>query len=269
MSLEKRFIALSFVLSAVIASPAAATVLYSGSGTQTPDDQGWIYMTNPIVGASAVNTATDGVTTLDTTAVRSDQAGYFSEFALLGSHPLMPVLDRSAGYIVRFTLGLISEGHNASDLNGDNVADRGGFSIIALCSDSLGIEIAFWSDQVWAYDYADIGGGTMEFVHAESTSGFSPSASLTNYELAISGSTYTLSAGGSQILTGLLRNYSGEGWPYTNTSFLFLGDDTSNADSEILLSFVEVVPEPASLLIIAAGTPMLLKRRRKWATNLE
>lgn len=263
MSLTLRLEALAVILLAIVASPAVAEVLYSGSGTQTPNDQGWIYMTNPIVGASATNTAVAGVTMLYTTGVRSDQAGYFSEFPVLGSHPLMPTLDRTAGYIVRFTLGLVGESHDATDLNGDTIPDRGGFSIIALSSDSVGIEIAFWDDLVWAYDYADIGGGTFEFVHAENATGFIPPAALTNYELAVSGSTYTLSAAGSQILAGSLRNYSGEGWPYTNASFLFLGDDTSSADSHTLLSFVEVVPEPATMsIMLAAGFPILLKRRR-------
>ena len=84
---------------------------------------------------------------------------------------------------------------------GDGVDDRGGFSVIALSSDGLGVEIAFWADEAWAYDYRDVS-GTDQFVHDEGSTGFRPDAAMTSYELFVSGSTYTLKAGSTQILTG-------------------------------------------------------------------
>ena len=250
------------IVVALAAASARAQVLYDGSAGTTPDAQGWKYVTNPLVGAGATNTVTTGGAALDTTAVRTDQAGYFSEAPIIGKHPLMPTLDRTAGYGVRFDLHVVSEGHNADDRNTDGVDDRAGYSIIALSSDLMGVEIAFWPDEVWAYDRRDIGGGVMEFVHDESSTGFNPDIGLLRYELLIVGSTYTLTAGGSQVLTGALRDYSGEGWPYTTPSFLFLGDDTSAADSLTRLTHVEVIPEPATLLLLAAGGNALVRRRR-------
>ena len=73
---------LEFVLGV---SSVQAVVLYDGSGNQTPDNQGWLYATEPITGASATQSASGGVTTLDTMPQITDKAGYFSTI-----HPLMP-----------------------------------------------------------------------------------------------------------------------------------------------------------------------------------
>ena len=244
-----------------VASSAGAVVLYNGASGGTPDAQGWRYATDPLFVASATSSESGGVTTLDTTPARDDKAGYFSELPILGQHPLMPALDRTAGYVVRFDLQIVSEGHNVKDLNSDSVDDRGGFSVIALSSDGQGVEIAFWTDEVWAYDYRDVG-GNFEFVHDEGSSGFDPSAAMTRYDLSVAGSVYTLEADGTEVLSGPLRDYSAEGWPYTTPSFLFFGDDTTSADSMTGLAFIEVIPEPGTLLLLGVGAVAMMRRRR-------
>jgi len=245
-----------------VSSLAGAQVLYDGSAGGTPDAQGWLYRTLPLGGASALNGAAGGVTTLDTTAVRTDYAGWFSEFLPSGRHPLMPALDRAAGYVVRFDLQVLAEGHDVRDIDGDLVDDRAGFSVIALSSDGQGIELGFWADEVWAYDYRTVGAGE-EFIHDETSVGFRPDAAMTRYELWVTGPAYTLKAGGAAVLSGALRDYSGGGEPYTTPSFLFFGDDSGSADSRAALSYIDVIPEPASLCLLAAGAAALLRRRRR------
>ena len=73
---------------------------------------------------------------MTTTLQISDKAGYFAK------NQLMPQLDRTAGYTVRFTAQVQEELHNNNN--------RAGFSVIVLSSDLKGIELGFWEDQVWA-----------------------------------------------------------------------------------------------------------------------
>jgi hypothetical protein len=209
----------------------AATTLYDGSLGTTPDHQGWIYLTDPLFGTAATQAASDGVTTLDTTAATSDSAGYFG-FGLA-------TLDRSTGYTISLTLKLDSETHTSTD--------RAGFSLIALSSDHQGVELGFWTDQVWAQNVG--------FTHGESASDATTSASV-RYDLTISGNAYSLSVGGTALLNGTLRDYSASGAPYTQNNTIFFGDDTSSAAAKAEVANVEAssVPEPGSLALLALGT---------------
>ena len=89
------------------AAPAAVRaetfVRYDGALGGTPDTQGFTYLTLPLVGAAARQSFTDGATTLDTTAVQAESAGYFAQN--------MPALDRNLGYTVRFTVAVEQETH--------------------------------------------------------------------------------------------------------------------------------------------------------------
>lgn len=216
-------------------------VLFDGSTNTRPDQQGWFYLTNPTVGSSATATAGGGVTTLDTTAVIGDQAGYFSRITGLGSHPLMPTLDRASGYTVRLDARLVSEAH-ASD-------DRAGFSLIVLGEDLRGVELGFWTNEVWAQADSPL------FTHAEGAA-FNTTVA-TRYDLSVLGDSYTLFAGGSPLLTGALRDYSAFGPPYTTRSFLFVGDDTSSAGARVELARIGVtlaaIPEPGSAVLLGIG----------------
>lgn len=238
------------LLSVGYADSSTTTVLYDGSrNTGTPDTQELLYLTDPFLKAQAIQSFADGVTTLDTSADISDKAGYFAWPQVTDS---MPTLDRSQGYTVQFTVRVVAENHTSND--------RAGFSIIVLSDDLRGIELGFWSDQIWAQSEA--------FTRAESGT-FDTTAGLTTYSLVVRGDTYTLSSDATPIVSGSLRDYSESipacsiitGCPYTTPNFLFLGDDTTSAAAEIKLSYVAITtsdpPATATAAPSASATATL------------
>ena len=237
-----------------LASSAGAAVLYDGAIGGTPNTQGWNYLTDPLGGASATHSESGGVTTLDTTPVTADSAGYFSEIPQFGllKHPSLGALDRNDGdgFTLRLTAMVVSELHTS--------IDRAGFSIIVLTSDNKGIELAFWPGTVWAQ--------STTFTHAEEIA-FATNAAMVVYDVAVQDNGYDLYADDALILSGSLRDYSAHPHPvYSETDFLFFGDDTSSAQAEVDISYVEVldyaVPEPATLTLLALAGAALLRRRR-------
>lgn len=228
------------------ATHAQVTTLYDGSLGTSPGAQGWTEFVPP----PATQTVSGGKTTLNTTASNLLQAGY-------SRTPF--TLDRSAGYSVRFDVRLLSESHANNN--------RAGFDVIVLSSDLQGIELGFWTNEVWAQS-----GPT--FTHAEgaafdTTAALGGLAGTTRYDLQVSGSSYTLFANGSSLLTGALRDYSSFGAPYNVPNFLFLGDDTTSANGAAEIAFVAVTvaaPEPGAgsfLLLggfLAAGGSVLRRR---------
>jgi hypothetical protein len=214
--------------------PAAATVLYDGGLGTKPAAQGWFYQ-----GGGASETFGGGATTVDTTSNKSIMSGYFaSQAGFLGSTAPVPVLDRAAGYTLTFAAQVEAEDHSGSDKNGDGIGDRAGFSVIALSSDKLGIELGFWGDQVWAQEG---GSGSSLFTHAEGAA-FSTTGLIT-YELTLYGDSYRLSSGGASILTGKVRDYTafvGALDPYETPSFLFFGDDTSSASARFRIARIAI-----------------------------
>ncbi|NER37213.1 MAG: DUF4347 domain-containing protein [Oscillatoria sp. SIO1A7] len=223
----------------IVAVPGASFSLYDGTGT--PDSQDFFYLAanpfsfSPPNGIAATQTGQN----LNTTAQTDDYAGYF------GNPAAIPLLDRNVGYTVSFTAQVVSENHAGSDKNGDGQEDRAGFSAIVLSNDLKGIELGFWTDRIWAQEE-----GAAEpppntntlFTQAESAA-FNTTTGLIPYDLTVLGNTYTLSSGGTTILTGNLRDYSnftGLLNPYSIPNFLFLGDDTPSADAEINLSSVSI-----------------------------
>jgi hypothetical protein len=236
-----------FVLCA--AGSAPAVVLYDGALNTAPSAQGWRYVTDPLFGASATQSTGGGLVSLDTSAVIDDKAGYFSSFPVLGSHPQMPVLDRAAGYSIDFRARVASETHSSTS--------RAGFSVIALSSDLKGVELGFWTNEVWAQADSPL------FTHAEGAA-FNTSAALTDYRLDVVGGQYQLSANDTPILTGLLRDYSSFGFPYNTPSFLFFGDDTSSASASLELARISVnIPEPATAALVAAMAMLHALRRTR------
>ena len=206
-------------------------VLYDATEGTTPDEQGFTFFTLPFVGAAATQLYADGVTVLDSTPVQSEQAGYFGRSTL--------PLSRVTGYSVRFTVRLLEENHANNN--------RAGFSIISLGDDAKGIELGFWTNEIWAQE-----GGGQIFTHAEGVA-FDTTADVVAYELRMGGDTYTLLADDTAILTGSIRDYTsfeGPVDPYETPNLLFLGDDTSSAAAKVEMAYVALVGES-----VATPTP--------------
>jgi hypothetical protein len=208
--------------------------LYDAALGGTPDTQGQLTYRDSRAAAAGQSFA-DGVTTLDTTTNQKDSAGYFADPRAI------PALDRQRGYALHFTVQVVEEYHADSDKDGDGVGDRAGFSVIALSSDTKGIELGFWKDQVWAQEQgaAEPPAGTL-FTHAESAP-FDTASRMVTYALAVRGDEYELSSDGSPILRGRLRDYTtfeGPVNPYRTPNFIFLGDDTGSARALIRLAYV-------------------------------
>ncbi|MGE3819764.1 MAG: hypothetical protein AB7I30_10030 [Isosphaeraceae bacterium] len=213
--------------------------IYDGALGTLPSAQGWIYLTNPLFGALATQSVGGGVTTLDTTARTSDQAGYFST-----GHPNVGILDRAVGFTINLRMRLVSESHVSGD--------RAGFSLIVLGSDAKGIELGFWQDQVWAQNDNPL------FTKGEGAA-FNTTTGLTDFGLTILGNSYSLSANGQSLFGGAVRDYSAFGAPYTSTNFLFMGDDTSSANARVEIARVGLaaVPEPSPLTLTGVGAFVL------------
>ena len=241
--------------------------LYDVTAGTLPGNQGWL----AVVPAPATEQHNGSWLNLDTTAERSSQAGYFSESPFNGAsqHPDMPVLDRLTGFHIDFQLQVLSEGHNQRDDNGDGLDDRAGFSLIAISEDLLGLEVGFFEDRVWVYAAAGEGTNSL-FTQAEGVAW--DTTQMHDYRLTLLGGNYLLSANGSSLLTGSLRNYNPSGVnplfnPYDNPSFLFLGDDTTSADSNVLLGSISVsaIPEPSGVLILTLILGRVAVRRKSRA----
>lgn len=208
-------------------------VLYDAGLGGTPDAQGLLlYRSSP--GAVARQVFADGATTLDTSATIHDAAGYVV-------HPRhTPALERQAGYSLSFSVQLLAEDHGPSDKNGDGVGDRAGFSVIVLSSDTRGIELGFWLDQVWAQEQgaAEPPNGTL-FTRAEHAP--CDTGRMARYDLAVRGDGYVLSSAGQTLLAGPLRDYTafeGPVNPYRTPNFIFLGDDSGSAGAVVRLEYV-------------------------------
>ena len=229
------------------AAPAAnaTTALYDASLGNTPDKQKFQYQAingnNPFGTALATQTFSNGATTLDTSGQIADLAGYAT------TTPNVPVLDRHVGFSLDFTIQLQQETHTGSDKNGDNIDDRAGFSIIVLASDRKGIELDFWTNQIWVQNdgAAEPPAGTL-FTHGEGAA-FNTSSGLISYTLAIKGNAYSVSSGGSTILTGNVRDYTA--WeappfapanPYRTPNVLILSDNSTSASGITRLKYVAI-----------------------------
>ena len=242
--MQKKFISIAGILAAGVtavlwltfslqtASGAVAgvqtDVLYDGRLGTLPAAQGFTYLEFP---AGATQTISNGGVILDTTASAGISAGYFNRAEQT------PTLDRSQGFTVTLTTRILAESH----LNNN----RAGFSLIVLSSDLKGLELGFWSNEIWAQDDDSQDPGNL-FTHAEGVA-FATTTAVTTYTLHIITDTYTLSAAGAPILSGPVRdytNFSGFPDPYETPNLIFLGDDTTSAAGRAQLNHVSVTTHP-------------------------
>jgi hypothetical protein len=222
--------------------------LYDGATTSgTLASQGFDYQS--ALGLSS-QSASGGVTTLNTTLFIGDAAGYYVKPTSAS------YLNRTTGYILDFTARVVSEAHNGpnADKNGDGLSDRAGFSVIAISSDLMGIELAFWQDQVWVQQYD---AATNLFTHSPTveTTSFNTTTGLIPYQLIITGNTFSLYSSGTLILAGNLHNYSNFGAPYNVPDFIFLGDDTTSASAQVQISRFSVLSAMPALGVLT-NTPL-------------
>jgi Domain of unknown function (DUF4347)/Bacterial Ig domain/RTX calcium-binding nonapeptide repeat (4 copies) len=192
-------------------------------------------------------------------------AGTFSQL-----NPSFPALNLTNGYSVSFNVAVTAE----TSLT-DN---RAGFSIIAISSDApKGIELGFTNRNL-----GPNGGIFAQLDNPLFTRGESANFNISNatdYKLVVRGTTYSLFAGGTPLLTNQsLRNYGTFDPltsqpalpfnPYTQPNFLFFGDDTDQASATFTLGNISVNNFPVAandtysvvhdkVLNIAAATGVL------------
>lgn len=230
---------------------AAVTQLYDpGQGTLPQDQGGLLYIqtSGAVPGTVSQGTRLD---TSDDAGSGTDAAGFFNHFpnpfdlanpdTWIDVNPGFPSLDPVTGFTLGFELLLHGEVHGS--------IDRAGFSVILLGEDKRGLELGFWDDQIFAYR------DTPLFTHGEGAS-FDTTAARVLYELTVLGTSYLVEADGTEILTGLTRDYGAFGGfpdPYETPNFLFLGDDTGSAYADFTLGPVWVNSDPFSVPLPAAA----------------
>ena len=247
-------------------------VLYDGAENTLPQFQGWTYTALP---GSIAPTVSGGATNLNTT---------LSSAVIAGFSRADTVLDATAGYTLSFTAQVLAESRTAAaNKNNDGKDDRAGFSLSVVSSDaSKAIELGFWTDRVWAQDDgvtqadpslepddAPLSDFRTLFTQAEFVA-FDTQTALVNYDLTVQGDTYTLSANGTVILSGELRDYtafSGSIDPYQTSNLLSFSDNTPSAQASFNLASVSVTTTVANAAVSYTEGPTAIAINPNLAIN--
>jgi hypothetical protein len=222
---------------------ASTTVLYDPALGTLPAQQGWVPLA---LGAAATQAVVGNVYTLDTTG---------PGVGLYGHGLQSPVaLDTQAGFELQFSLQVLSETHSSPN--------RSGYSVVMVGNNpQQALELAFWTDRVWAYDYDALQAD--RFVRGVQAS-FDTTSALHQYTLRVQQQQYGLWVNGQALLSGGLHDYTADGVPYTVPNFIFFGDDSSRGNSNTRLGAVTlgaaspaVLPEPASAALVLAALALM------------
>lgn len=218
-----------FLAGVLVSAGVQAQVLFEARPDRWPTDQGWSYAAVP--GLAQQQHLGHAVRLLTTTAPL-EAAGYARQIA--------PPLDRRVGFnlVLRFRLPVEQHARN----------DRAGFSVILLDAERRGIELGFWTNQVFAQADQPL------FTRAESAP-FVFAADPVEIVLSLHATHYRLFANGTPLLTGPVRDYTAfTGFPdvYETPNFIFLGDDTTSAAAEVELAEVALI-HPLRLSLDASG----------------
>lgn len=229
-------------------APAVDILLYDAPAGQLPESQPWLFYAADTGsgGTVAKNLATAGTSLATNNTAR---AGWSNMIPILNvfKNSSFPSLNPGTGFALEWSMHILAESHASND--------RAGTSVILLGSDLKGIELAFWSDQVWAQTASPL------FTHGESAT-FDTSSATVGYRLEVQGSAYLLYANGSPILGGATRSYAAFGSePYTLSNYFFIGDNTTLAGATTEFGSIRLitpVPEPSSVLLSLFGVTSLV-----------
>lgn len=242
---SRRSLAIAAFLSAAIflqmgqPTLAGLVVLYDGSGL--PANQPWLNF-GQLSGVASQTPVAEGVRLQTDTAARAGFGNYLAPGII--KNAAFPTLNPSLGFELAFSVAVNAEAHTSND--------RAGFSVTLLGSDLKGIELGFWTNEIWAQADSPI------FTRAESVA--IDTTQRRDYRLQVQGNNYSLFAGNNALMSGVVRDYSMHVNPaYSQPSFLFLGDNTQSGSADITLgritlqSDLTAIPEPSSLALLCCA----------------
>jgi hypothetical protein len=227
------------------APPARAALVYDATAATLPSSQGWLSVCVFAAGSGCAQSVVAGVYTMNT------GIGAVGNTLQAGHTRVDQALDPFQGYRIDFNLRVNSEVHAN--------ANRAGFSMIFVGSDvTQSIEIGFWDNEVFGYDYT--GGTSGAFVKGPSAL-FDTDGGFNDYSLIVQMGQYRVLANGGLLFSGALQNYAQS----TNVTHAFYdiangwfwGDDTTSARASTSMTSMRFtalqVPEPGSAWLLGAG----------------
>jgi len=225
----------------LLAQPSFGEFVLLYDGTGLPASQPWLGFAG-LGGFAQQTSVADGVRLQTDLPASAGYSNYLLPSVL--KNAAFPTLNSNLGFELTFSLAVTAENHISND--------RAGFSAIILGSDRKGIELGFWTNEIWAQ------ASTPLFRHAEGVS--IDTTVRRDYRIQILNNSYTLFDAANVLLTGSTRNYTAfNSFPYTQSNFLFLGDDTSSGAADIALGKVALqsdltaVPEPTSIALLSCA----------------